>query len=342
MVEPLPVAALYLDGYTLHFLCLDAPVCFPDVDLTDAIDVGDQPGQHPLAPISAYYGRDSSVWVFLSGSIWNYLAKIDLRTSQAQVLDLNAPALSTNNGVPMFLPGTGKMIHGRIVVATTDGKLGIVQDDLSLRVIDLKNPLFDLIEVDDTELAALSTSRFRAGKLELTVFIVDVETGESQERKLDTPVARGEIVTLSQDLGRVYSIDSDVLSVYDMNTQAMLLSAPISRDESITYSSLTSARYQYHDAWYYSRPGVFFEGLVPAMLLDMLTLEPIVDPDELLAGEQSAEFVIAPFGDHFLIGLNSRVLLVSLAGSIENAFPLSAEIVGRSYLLVEDRNQGVK
>jgi hypothetical protein len=78
------------------------------------------------------------------------------------------------------------------------------------------------------------------------------------------------------------------------------------------------------------------------MLLDMLTLEPIVDPDELLAGEQSAEFVIAPFGDHFLIGLNSRVLLVSLAGSIENAFPLSAEIVGRSYLLVEDRNQGVK
>lgn len=341
VTNPVPVA-LFLDDSTIHFHCLESPKCFPDIDLGNLVRKINGTNQYPLSLLSAYYGGDSIIYLHIGGSVWDYLVKINLQKGQVQYLNINISSLSSRpDFLPMFLPGEMKMIHGKIVVGTVDGKLGIVQDDFSLKTIDLESPIQDFIEATGSKVAVVGyESTLQNGKTQENIFLVDVTSGEIEEKIFNGPQAGGLTVTIDKDLHYLYWVSSDnlaqrppsenpILHRFDMQTQKDVLAVPISVSEAYAYTTLTASRFQYQGLWYYSRRCPC-EGLAPAILMNMSSLKPVVNPSV-------DTFMIAPFGDNFLIGTNSRVLVMSSNGTVINTYTLPEEWTKRNYLLLEYR-----
>ena len=333
---------LYLDGSMIHFHCMDTIACFSDIDLGEPIKTLNDPHQHPLSLQFAYYGLDSTIYLNIAGSIWDYLVKINPQTKQIQFLDINIPSLSSKPDVlpitPMFLPGGIKIIHNKIVVATADGKIGILQDDFSLEIIDLKEPIRDFIEANDSKIIFLSQlgNDKRQGK----VFLVDVNSSMIEEKTFNVP-QDAQVVTVDNSLHYLYwlSFADKTLHLFDIQSQKDVLSAPISDGDVYAYTTLTTPIYQYHGILYSGGVCPCEGPLFPSML-DMSTLKPVVNPQELLKNEDGSigTFIIAPFGDNFLIGMTSHVLVVSPSGTVIKMYDLPKELVGRNYSLLEYRN----
>lgn len=338
---PMP-AALYLDGAIIHFHCLDTPACFSDIDLGDPIKTLNDPNAHPLSLQSAYYGKDSMIYLVIGGSIWEYLVEINPRTSQVRYLDINAPSMSSRAGVlPMLLPGGIKMIHGKIIVGTTDGKIGIVQDSFSLKVIDLKSPIRDFIEVNDSKIAVIAQEKYLENEAaQEKVFLVDVKSGAIEEKNFNGSRKGGQMVTVDGDIHNLYWVSSDnsTLNKFDIQAQKDMLSVSISAADAYAYTTLTGTRLQYHKIWYYSRKCPC-EGPVTALMMDMSTLKPVLNPEDFVNDEPESDrtFMIFPFGDEFLVGTYSRVFVVSSDGTVINTYTLPQEWVGRNYLFLEYR-----
>src|SRR5437762_3590596 len=89
VIKQNPITLLYLDKSVIHFYCLDAPSCFPDVDLGDPIRTLNDPKEHPFSLWSAYYDHDSILYLNIGGSIWDYLVKVNPQTGEVEYLDLN-------------------------------------------------------------------------------------------------------------------------------------------------------------------------------------------------------------------------------------------------------------
>jgi hypothetical protein len=333
---PLPPTILSLDGSVVHFDCLDTSKCFADVDLSAQIRAMSNPDERLIRLESAYYGKNTMLYMIISGTMREYLAKINPETGEVQILDLMGPP-SLVEGVE---PGMVSMIQGKMVLATLDGKISVVQDDFSVKAItNLKAPILDFIETEDSRIVAISTSGLlQNGSSQIKLFLVDINSGDIKEMILSGP--SGEewfFVTIDQNVKHLYfkPAQSKLLNVFDLQTQRTTLSIPISSFDEQAYSTQSYKRYQYHDMWYYSRSMNFSEGSYPALFINMATLKPVVNPQGLLKGETAATFMIAPFGDNFLIGMNSRVLLVSPRGMIIRTYRLPQEWIGRSYVLLE-------
>lgn len=331
------VIVFYLDRSVLHFACLASPKCFSDVDLGVQIKEANNPLEHPLSIDSAYHNGDVNLYVFLTGGVWNYLTKVNLEKSQAQILDLNTLSPSAYGGVPNFFQGMGRLSHNKIVVFT-DGKIGILQDNFSLKAIDFKDPIRDFIEANDSQTAFISQlqNEIMQGK----VFLVDVNSGVAEERTFDGPQEGGQIVTVDSGIHYLYWVSSDnkTLHLFDIQAQKDVRSVPISASDAYAYTTLTGARYQYHGIWYYSRRCPC-EGPALSMMMDMSTLKPVINPEDFLKSEPESDrtFMIAPFGDNFLIGMHSRVLIMSPKGTVIKTYDLPKEWIGRNYLLLEYR-----
>lgn len=338
-----PVAILYLDGSIIHFNCLSTSACYQDIDLGNQIKLANNPAEHPLYMISALHDNNSNLYLVLSGSIWNYLAKVNLETGKTQILDLNVLSTPTTNNPPTFFPKEAELIDGKVVVATTDGTLGIVQDDFSIKTIDLQHPIFDFIETSDSKIAIISgDNRLQNNKIHVKIFVVDVNSGKVEERAVEGPNESGWIVTVDQDIKHLYwigtnnSLPDNVLHMFDIGAQKETTSRPILNTDAFAYTTLTSARYQYRNTWYYSRR-CCLEGPSPALLVSMSTLDPVINPDQLLKDEKASTFMIAPFGNDFLLGTNSHVLVLSKDGKVKKLYPLPNDWIGRDYILLEYR-----
>jgi hypothetical protein len=337
--SPLPITVIFLDGSTIHFHCLDGQKCFTDVDLGEQIRAANNPDTHPLRIGFAYYGKDSTLYILLVGAIGQYLAKVNLITEEAQILD-PAPFIGG------LFPGMSNMVHGKLVLATVDGKIGIVQDDFSVKTIDLKAPILDFIEANNSKIAAISTSSLlQDGTGQANIFLVDVNTDEIEKKILNSP-QQGSwwFVGVDQDIKHLFWLPagnnatySNVLNVFDLQAQKDDLSVPISNFDALTYTTQTAKRYQYRGIWYYSRRRAFLEGPYPAMMMDMSTLKQVINPDDFLKNEANAILMISPFGDNFLIGTNSQAFMVSPNGKIIQRYSLPKDWIGKDYLFLEYR-----
>lgn len=337
--NPLPITALYLNGSVLHFYCSDVPKCFPDVDLGEQTKATIQPDVHPLNIGFAYYGNDSTLYILLEGSAGVYLVKVNPQTGQVLLKD----PMPFMGG---YSPGMALMVHGKLVLATNDGKISVVQDDFSMKTFDIKAPIWDFIETGDARIAAISTDGFlQDGSRNVKVFLVDINSGAVEEKFLNGPSEEGEsfLITIDQDITRLYlepvgkdSTDTGVLNVFDVKSQKTILSVATSDIIADFYSLHVAKLYQYHGMWYYSRR-CCLEGPAPAMLVNMSMLKPVINPGELSKDESDATFLIAPFGDDFLIGMTSHILLVSPDGTVIKTYPLPEEWIGQDYRLLEYR-----
>ena len=328
--------ALYLDGSVIHFHCFETQKCFSDVDLGVQIKEANNPLEHPLSVVAAYHGSDANLYVFLTGGIWNYLAKVNLETGRSQILDLNILSSSAHTGPPNFFPGMGRLTHNKIVVLAEE-KAGILQDDFTLKTIDIKEPIRDIIETNDSKITFLSQlgNDKRQGK----VFLVDVDSDTVEEKTLNFPQDT-QVVTVDNSLRYLYwvSFADKTLHLFDIQAQKDIRSTPLSDGDFYAYSTLTVPLYQYHGILY-SGGRCPCEGPIFPSIRDMSTLKSVVNPQELLKNETGSigTFIVAPFGDNFLIGMTSHVLVVSPNGTIVKTYDLPKELVGRNYLLLEYR-----
>ena len=328
-----PVTAIYLNGSTLHFVCLDTSKCFADVDLGAKIKAIYQNEFNPHLGF-AYYDENWILYMLIEGSFERFLVKVDPRTGQVQILDPTPFLEGLSPG------GMAIMIQDKLVMATVDGKISIVQDDFSVKTIDIKAPILDIIETYDSRVAAISAkSLLQNGKSQPKLLLVDVNTGHVEEEKIANP-QKGDwwFLTVDQAIQHLYWLpNSKVLKAFDLAAQKDVLSVPISDGDAWTYTTMTAKRYQYHDIWYYSRRILFSEGPYPAMMVDMSTLKPIVNPADFLSKETDpTTFMVSPFGDNFLIGTDSHVFMVTPAGKVVKTFAFP-EGKGRDYLLPEYR-----
>jgi hypothetical protein len=333
-IKNLPsVTATYLDGSTLRFDCLDTSKCFTDVDLGAKVKAAYQNEFNPHLGF-AYYDENGMLYMLIEGSFERFLVKVDPRTGQVQILDPTPFLEGLSPG------GMAIMIQDKLVMATVDGKISIVQDDFSVKTIDIKAPIQDIIETFDSWVAAISAnSLLQNGKSQVKVFLVDVNTSHVEEVKIANP-QEGDwwLLTVDQAIQHLYWLpNAKVLKAFDLAAQKDVLSVPLSDGDSWTYTTMTAKRYQYHDIWYYSRRILFSERPYPAMMVDMSTLKPIVSQADFLSTETDpTTFMVSPFGDNFLIGTDSHVFMVTPAGKVVKtyAFP---EGKGRDYLLPEYR-----
>jgi hypothetical protein len=330
-----PITILYLDGTIIHFACLNTQRCFPDIDLSGQIKTVSNPDKNLFQVDFAYYGKDSTLYLLVTGSTGQYLAKVNLETKQVQALNPVSFIGGLNSGL-------ASIVQGKLVLATVDGKISIIQDNFSVKTIaDIKAPLLDFIEANDSKIAVISAlGLLREGSTQLKIFLVNIDSGDVEEKVFDVPQERSWFfITIDKDLKYLYWIPADntyILHKFDLQTQKNILSVPISNYDALTYTTQTAKRYQYHGIWYYSRR-CCQEGPYPAMMMDMPTLKPVIKPEEFLINETNGTFMVSPFGNDFLIGLNSRVLIVSANGLIKDSYTLPSNWIGRDYLLLEYR-----
>jgi len=336
-----PVTALYLQDYAVHFYCPGSPTCFTNIKLGEQIKSTGYQDDYPPSLKAAFYGSDSMIYLWTERGTWAYLVRIDPQTNHAQFLDLNIPALSDNPGsLPVetiFLPGGVKLIHGKIVVGTPGGRIGILQNDFSLKTISLGSPIRDFIEADNFKIAVLSQNvKLEDGTIRQKIFLIDVFSGEMEETTVNTP-ENGDGFTLSADMKYYYFTTLDSLHRFDIQSKQDVLSVPISPEEYFVFSTLTSPLNQYKGVWYISRTGIAFEGPSPAMMVNMTSLEPVLNPDEFTKGKRNRQFVVTPYGDYFLIGTNDFIRVVTSFGETVKAYPLPNDWYEREYLFLEYR-----
>lgn len=70
----------------------------------------------------------------------------------------------------------------------------------------------------------------------------------------------------------------------------------------------------------------------------MITLKPILNPEDILKDEKSNKFIVAPFGNYFLIGTDSRVMVITMNGVVNKIYFIPQDWAGKDYVLLEYRN----
>ncbi|GAB4578852.1 MAG: hypothetical protein Fur0022_15890 [Anaerolineales bacterium] len=96
---------------------------------------------------------------------------------------------------------------------------------------------------------------------------------------------------------------------------------------------VASPSQRYREIWYYERRDL--EGSSIPLLLNISTLEPILDLSNLVQGEPSDKILISPYGDSFLVGTNSHVNIISLDGKIEQTYAIPSLWIDQDYALLE-------
>lgn len=325
-IEKTPTLAIVLlDGSLIHFHCFGTPDCPSDIDLGDEFKTRNRQDR-PITIESAFWGSANTAYFFLVGSGVEELVKFDFKTNQFQIMDLSTQLFESATGLPKLR----KTINGKIVIATTQGKLGIVQNDFSLKRVTLGGSIYGFTEMDRETLLAYGRGKLEDDGVGVNAFLVNIETGVVQDKSFIVPVA-GLLLNMSGNMQYVYLLRNESLERYDLKAKKEDLIVPGSFD----YVA-EAVQDQYKNFWYFSRRGL--EGASAARILDMSTLKSIIDPDLILKNEDTRKFIVSPFNNNFLIGTNQHVLLLSFEGSIVKTFSLPQQWIGKDYTFLEYRN----
>lgn len=244
MVKTPLIAIALLDGSVIHFQCFDTTDCPKDFDLGDEIKAMNRPDR-PITIESAFWSNPDTVYFFLVGSGVTELAKVDFKTNQSKIMDLTTLHLESATMLPILR----KTINGKIVVATTDGSLGIVQNDFSMKQITLGGSIYGFTEVNHSTLLAYGRGKLENEGMGVNVFLVNIDTGEVQNRSFSVPFT-GLLVNMSGDMRYIYYLRNDILGRYDLQAQKVDLVIPGSFD----YVA-EAVQDQYKNVWYFSRRG---------------------------------------------------------------------------------------
>lgn len=353
---PMPQLTIaYLDGQSLVFECLEKGVCIKNIDLSKI----KLPGSsfrlgtvHYLDPVNVF------VWLYSGETNHGAVLRINRNTGEVMSIDLPSASLE------------GMIAHGRLVFRDyKDSKIYIVQDDLSVKTVELGSDIFQLIEADDNKIIAVNFQPIEQDeKTFIETFVIDVLSGEFARELVGCPAftdplnlpnlesnedtLAGWLITVSADLKYVYLFYNhrsgeegykQALGMFDTHTLDEVNSA---KDPAfITFLNQTRlSSQQYRNISYPRMAFTNSEGLSQGLnaSMNLTTLQPLVDTLEIIKAEYIKALRFAPFGDNFAIGAYERIFLVSLDGKIVVEYPLPLDHIPlvngkRDYQIVEYR-----
>lgn len=345
----------YLDGQSLIFECLEKDDCIRNIDLSKIKLPGSSfrlGSVHYLDPVNIF------AWLYSDETNHGAVLRINRNTGEIMSIDLPSASLE------------GMIAHGRLVFRDyNDSKIYIVQDDLSVKTVELGVDIFQLIEAGDNKIIAVNFQPLEQdGKTFIETFVIDVRSGEFDRELVRCPAftdplnlpnlesnedtLAGWLITVSADLKYVYLFYNhrsgdggykQAIGVFDTDTLDEVNSA---KDPAfITF--LNQTRLSSQQYWNMSYPRMAFtntEGLSQGLNapMNLTTLQPLVDTLEIIKAEYIKALRFAPFGDNFAIGAYERIFLVSLDGKTVVEYPLPLDHIPlvngkRDYRIVEYR-----
>ena len=281
------------------------------------------------------------VWLYSVGANRSVVLNVNRDTGNVKAVELPSATLE------------GITAHARLVFRDyMDSTVYIVQDDLSVRSIDLKSDIFQLIEADGSKIIAVNYQLFdQNGMSFIETFVIDVSSGEFSRELVRSPAFAdplnipdlrsddntfaGWLITISANLEYVYlfynhkSGDENYKQAIGMFDAKSLAEVNSVKDPScitlINQSKFSSLQYRNisYPRTAFTNPEGLSQGLNAP--IDLSTLKPLVDTEEIIKAEHINTLRFVPFGDYFAIGTNSRVILISLNGENVVEYPLPWE-----------------
>ena len=269
---------------------------------------------------------------------------IDPKTKEIKSLKLSSSVIFDSQEV---------ISAGRLILAQRShtSYIYIIQPDMTFQKIDVKSPVGHAIEGNGHSVIALNKQPLEEnGELAFEIFSVDVLTGEFTKEMLRLPGFRRigaqttrqanekyfiDIVSVSTDLKMfcyLYVLGGNnkvrYLGVYnrEKSEEMKAISDPMLVNTTLGYA-------QYHNFLFVSNSGGQYDN-VPAALINMLTLEPVIDLNNHTVIPDRGRRDIRPYGDSFLIGTFDVVHVVSTEGKIVATYPLPPKWINQQYNLM--------
>ena len=250
--------------------------------------------------------------------------------------------------------------YGRMVFAGRGvNKIVIMEKDLSYRIVKLKTfgsniAIGGLVKGEENRVIAFNQLPVEEnGKQFAEIFIIDLNSGEITRKLLPAPPSEelSEVpisptikynllfIGVSRDLKKLYysyfeTEESENNALY---TRLGMFDTE-NKKELHAYNNKNKCcpppdgYQQYKEYLFVSHSS---EAGGSALLLSMKDLSPVVDLHELLKGERTSKILIVPFGERFIVGTQSKVLLLSQDGHILKEYPLPPDLIGKNYAIVE-------
>lgn len=344
----------YLDAGYLVFECLDVE-CIKKFELSKAISL-----VSPYQLESAYIISPTSIYVQLYSLSTHQRALLSIKVD-GEVKEITIPDNASQ----------GIIAHGRLILQdSSNNTIYIIQDDLTVKTVELEAEISQLIEADDENVLALNRQPLNQnGKTLIEVIQLNVSTGDKKQLLVNCPPfsdplllpggrssddrLAGVLLTISTDLKFVYMFyNSEIgdegltqtLGVFD--TESLEEVNSIKNPSFLTL--LTESRFAIFQYRNWSYPRVAFtntEGINQGLHtpFNLNSLEPLMDVHEILKKEYIKTVTYVPFGDYYSIGSSTRVILVSLDGKIYKEYPLPLDRIqvasgDRGYSIVENHS----
>ena len=332
-----PVTAVYLIDKTITFECLNQEGCFPEINLEQIVPIDET-----CKLGSVYYVNSSRIFVILNSN------------GIATIVQIN-PTTKETTPIPIKTDARIRTIaHGKLVIAQDD-KVVIIQDDKNIVEVDVGKDIFQVIETTDNRVIAIVQQPIRIdGNTFVETFIIDVDTGEYEQKLVQSPNFDSQTeptLGVPQDnepyAGRLFTVDSNLAHTYLYylyktadSVQRELGMFKVDPLQSVTTISnppfidnLSGYSQQYNNIAY-SRIADTDGGGIDT-LINLSDLTPLIDTSQIISQEYKKYILFSPFGEYFLLGTGSRIILLSLDGKIVEEYALPADNISQSYRIME-------
>ena len=340
-----PIALVRLVEQRIQFWCPNTTPCLPEINLENRADLLPP---YDLGPI--FYANSSSVFGIL------YLK--DTATDPRVVFHLNPQTGELNS---IKLPGSFRtalfqLVGGQLVAVENEKTTVLfIHADLSIRTTTLNFPVDRIIAANALKIIALNRQPvIKDGEVFIKFATIDINSGQINAQSLALPELKlplsqikteagnkylVEIEGISRDLENIYCLfyDGEVPNELRLGKFNFTSGKEVVSTQEAGLIKLTSGYAQYHELLYTSSFGGAEGAGAGASLITTATMSSLLD-FEHQPELRSSKLILNPFGDAFLVGTDSHVLLLSPDGKIIQKYPLPEDWIGQDYSMVYYEN----
>ncbi len=337
-----PIVLNYLENdTTLRFFCLNSEECYQDIDLLPYID---KISENNSISFDMYYVNPTSVYIVLFNAIEQpIILHFNPETHQvaSTILPASSPwwdhyLLSDENLIVLSSIGEKSPTS-----STLEHALFVIRPDLSVNQIELDTgcvPDTTMFAGIDGNVILLKVQTLPQGaKYFSEVCIVDTISGEQTQKQIEVP-RNAWVYSISPDLEKLYYLYVDtgikktghIFGSFDI----------VSGEENVIYNDQCinmQGGYQQYNGMLFSETFGLTEGNVKATLIRMDDFSPVICEGENPQLDMIRELKIVPFGDYFLLGSRTQVMLISPDGEVIDQFDLPPALLLGDYEIMEYR-----
>lgn len=354
--EP-PIVLGYLENSTtIKFFCVNSEDCYQSIDLSQHIakyadltkwkstfEAEKALGNSPIS-FDVHYISPNSIYILLFNYAGMYdpiILHVNPETNpvDSTILPLKKPWWEEN----YILANGNLVVFSRVKNSTSTSStfqniLFTIHPDLSVSQVAIDDKCApDSMMVEGSNENIILVKMNSEPDNFVRVCVVDTLSGEFIEKDIKIPNV-SMVVSVSPNLEKFFYLYHDskikigeIFGMYDTKTEQ---ETTILDDRCINIMG----GYQQYNGMLFSETFGLTEGNVKSTLIRMDDFIPVICGGENLALDMIKEVKIVPFGEYFLLGSKTQIILITLDGEIIDKFELPKELLMRKYQIMEYRN----